>query len=63
MKISAENRINVNAKEFYGKTAFHMACQNGKIRVFETIIKNAEHAKFDLMAKDKDQKIWCSQTD
>ena len=43
--------IDVNAKDMYGKTGYHLACQNSQVRIVESLIKNSVEFNKDLNAK------------
>ena len=46
MQNSVEYKIELNAKDNYGKTAFHLACQYGWKYVVETMIENADISRW-----------------
>ena len=43
--------IDVNAKNQYGETAFHFACDNGQTEVAEMLIQKSREFNIDLNAK------------
>ena len=45
--------IDLNARDNFGMTAFHLACWWGKVNTVEILISNAEMFKLDLKAKTK----------
>ena len=53
---SAEFNIELNAKDGYGKTAFHVACEScnrtGNTTTVNKMMENAVYFGFDLKAKD-----------
>ena len=52
LKNSAELNFELDAKDYYGRTAFLRACWNSKTRVVELLINNSEAFKLDLTATD-----------
>ena len=56
MKKSTELKMDLNAKDNFGRTAFHYACNFGKTIIIERMISNSKSLKLDLNAKDTDGK-------
>ena len=54
MKKSLELKINLKNKDRYGYTAFHLACQNGHIRIVDMMIEQSKSLELDLKAEDSD---------
>ena len=56
MKDSAKLNIDLNAKDYFGMTAFHWvcryACSHAHSKIVETIIKNSVKFNIDLNTKD-----------
>ena len=52
MKKGADLKIDLNAKDSSGKTAFHFACFRGNSTTVEMIMKKAADLKIDLNAID-----------
>ena len=54
MKNSVEFNINLNAKDFLGRTAFHWLCSRTSIpsRLVQMMIDNSEAIKLDLSSRD-----------
>ena len=51
IKNSVECNIDLNAKDKYGKTGYHLACQNSQVRIVESLIENSVEFNIDLNAK------------
>ena len=47
-----KNKIDLNAKDKWGKTAFHHACETGSTKTVQMLIKDAKTFMIDL--KDRD---------
>ena len=45
---SAEFNIELNAKDKYGTTAFHLACENGHSKVSEMLIQKSAEVNITL---------------
>ena len=57
MKNSAQFNIDLNAKDNYGRTAFHWACYwYRSTNVIDIMINNSESFNLDLTARDNDGK-------
>ena len=56
MQKSAEFNIDLNIKDIYGQTAFHVACKNKDTSrdTIHMMIENSEQFKLDIAAKDMD---------
>ena len=69
MKNSAQLNFDLNAKDNFGRTAFHYACIWGKTSIVDIMINNYEAFKLDLTARDNDGRTGfqlakqCGQTD
>ena len=56
--------IQLNSIDFYGKTAFHLACCNGLLQVADIIIQKSPEFDIDLNAKDRWEQtafIWAAK--
>ena len=53
---SIEFKIDLNAQTWTGKTAFHLACLNGKTKIVEIMVKKQQHFGIDLTIKDVEGK-------
>ena len=53
IKLSAkyEGRLDLNARNWYGKTTFHEACKDGKVDVAKVLIKSSTKHGIELNAK------------
>ena len=51
IKKSSNLKIDINAKDYSGWTAFHNACSFRGIEVVEMMIENTESSKLDLRLK------------
>ena len=56
MKKSSELKIDLNIKDNSGRTAFHLACMNGRVRIVDMMIEQSESLELDLKAEDCDGK-------
>ena len=56
MKNSSEVKIDLNSKSNNGRTAFHLACWKGHIKIVEMMIELSESHELDLKAEDHDGK-------
>ena len=56
MKNSVNLKIDLNARDKYGNTAFHYACMFGRKETVKMMIENSESLKLDLKAKNNDGK-------
>ena len=52
MHKSAKFYFDLNIKDNWGATAFHLACQRGRVNIVEIIMENSKQFKLNLTAKD-----------
>ena len=50
---SDEFNIDLNTKDIVGKTAFHLACNNGHSKIAEMLMQKSVKFNIDLNTKDK----------
>ena len=48
--------MDINKKDENGKTAFHLACENGMTKTIKIMLDNSESYNLDIMAKDNNEK-------
>ena len=53
---SKEFKIQLNAKDNKGQTAFHLACKRGKTSIVKIMIENSDSIGLDLRLRDNDGK-------
>ena len=53
MKNSIEFDLDLNAKDNFGMTAFHLACWWGKARTVETLLLNSKQFNIDVESTTK----------
>ena len=48
-----EKRIDLTAKDLYGRSGFHLVCENGSLDLIKLFLKEYSTSRIDLMAKNE----------